>query len=109
MDHSSHYLKSSKILNLGEIIEFQIEAVNADEAENVQDVEYQPCQKHEYVVNKDHVVDHGRVNPRDDPPRGEDAHHPEPACLKEKKTSIRSIPGSAAAIDQHLHVQQDRY
>ena len=51
------HLQSSQVLQLGEVLELQIERVDADEGEDVQDVEEEPDDEHEDVVSEDHVVD----------------------------------------------------
>ncbi len=50
------YLESCQILQLGEIAELQEERVDADEGEDVQDVEEEPDDQHQDVVREDHVV-----------------------------------------------------
>ena len=59
----SHYLKFGKVLELGQVSQLQVEAVNAHPSEAVDDVEAEPSQKHENIVNEDHVVDNTREGP----------------------------------------------
>ena len=73
------YLEPSEILDLREIIELQIETVDADEAEYIEEVEDQPGHEHDDVVGEDHVIDDSGVDPGHDLPGGENTHHPKPA------------------------------
>jgi hypothetical protein len=51
------YLEPGQVLQLREVTELQVERVNADEGENVEDVEEEPDDEHQDVVGEDHVVD----------------------------------------------------
>lgn len=73
------YLEPGQILQLGEIIEFQIERIYTNETCDVKNIEDEPCDEHDDVVGEDHVVDHCCVDPGDDAERGEECHHPQPA------------------------------
>ena len=44
-------------MKLSESTELQIERVDADEGQDIQDVEEEPDQEHQDVVSKDHVTD----------------------------------------------------
>ena len=44
-------------MKLCESTELQIERVDADEGQDIQDVEEEPDQEHQDVVGKDHVTD----------------------------------------------------
>ena len=51
------YLKSGQVLKLCQVSELKVQRVDADEGQDVQDVEEEPDDEHQDVVSKDHVVD----------------------------------------------------
>ena len=50
------YLEPGQILQFGEILELQVEWVDADEGQDIQNVKQEPDNQHEDVVSKDHVI-----------------------------------------------------
>jgi hypothetical protein len=84
-------------LQFGEIIELEIERVDADEAEHVENVEDKPEDEHEDVVGEDHVVDDDGVKPSNDLPGRKDAHDPSQP-MKDTSASLRSASKSMTLV-----------
>lgn len=55
--NSPNYLKSGQVLKFCQVSEFKVEWVDADEGQDIQDVEKEPDDEHQDVVGEDHVVD----------------------------------------------------
>lgn len=55
--YNLNYLQSGQVLKFCEVTELQVERVDADEGQDVEDVEEEPDDQHQDVVSKDHVVD----------------------------------------------------
>ena len=55
-DQKSAYLEPLLILQMGQVVKFQVEWVDAKEAKDIDHIEKEPGDEHDDVVSEDHVV-----------------------------------------------------
>ncbi len=73
------HLELGQVLYLCQIVELEVERPDANEGEDVDDVEDEPGDEHDDVVREDQVVDDVAVDEGEETPDREDAHGPQPA------------------------------
>ena len=95
------YLEFGQVLQLGEIGEFQEQAVDANPAEAVDDVEPEPGQEHQDVVDEDHVVDDPGKDPGHDLPGCENSHGPQPEPERLLVLLAQSVQQHAAGDEEN--------